>query len=848
MKPFHTIAIPHRDILEGRLTMDVFAADLWEVYRGGAPDEYKDPEIFFHKTYLTDGLKGILSLVEKRLSGNGGDPVLQIQTPFGGGKTHTLISIYHKARQWGAKNVVFVGTTVGVDITPWGMIEQQLTGAINRFKDMSSPGRDRLKELLMKNQPLVILMDEILEYVTKAATVTVGSSTLAEQCLPFMQELTEAVSTLDRTVLLFTLPSSIIEHYDASSEKHFLKLQHITTRDEKISTPVRDDEISQVIRRRLFSSIKDNEVKKVVNEFMDYAERENILPPAIEPSGYRNRFIESYPFMPETIEVLYHRWGSFPSFQRTRGVLRLLSLVVHSLLGSDKPYISLADFDLGNHDIRSELLRHLGPEFNSIIDSDITGSDAGAKKVDEALGGAYKGFRLGTRAATAVFMYSFSGGTEKGATVGEVKRSATTLSNPSSVVAEAAEQLKSKLFYLQQSEDKLFFSNQPNLNRIILTRMENIKEQDVNKLEQSLLRENIKGDKFKVFIWEENTGNIPDTPELKLVLLRKEDMKIMKDIIANKGSSPRVYRNTIFFLFPLDTERPAFSTAIKRHIAYGSINSDKTLNLTDEQKKEVKKELKRSEETLNEQIRRLYRKVALPSREGLKELDLGIPTYGDIKKLDHEIYEKLRGEEIIEKIAPLVIKEKYLSNRDYVLTEQIYQSSLKTPGEARPIDKSVFEDGISEGVRVGLFGLGELKDDRPLCHYYKEGPTISLTGNEILIKETICEEQKRRFTQDEYINKEPHSEKSDVVQEETEKHDFTTARMFDNLRPSIKLRFTIPRGKVANIMGVMNFLQSRFNTLEVELHAKDGSISEQDYEDKIKETFRQLGIEVEENS
>ena len=111
MIPFHTIAVPHRDILEGRLTLNVFAADLWEVFEGRAPDEYKDPTQFFQKTYQTDGLKHLLSIVEGRLNGRGGDPVIQIQTPFGGGKTHTLIAMYHKASEWNAQTVVLVGDT-----------------------------------------------------------------------------------------------------------------------------------------------------------------------------------------------------------------------------------------------------------------------------------------------------------------------------------------------------------------------------------------------------------------------------------------------------------------------------------------------------------------------------------------------------------------------------------------------------------------------------------------------------------------------------------------------------------------------------------------------------------------
>ena len=109
MKAFHTVAIPHKDILDGRLTMDVFAADLWEVSQNRGVDEYRDSETFFRKTYLTEGLEDLLGIVEKRLGGEGGDPVIQIQTPFGGGKTHALIALYHKTGKWGAKRVVIVG-------------------------------------------------------------------------------------------------------------------------------------------------------------------------------------------------------------------------------------------------------------------------------------------------------------------------------------------------------------------------------------------------------------------------------------------------------------------------------------------------------------------------------------------------------------------------------------------------------------------------------------------------------------------------------------------------------------------------------------------------------------------
>src|SRR5947209_5849816 len=140
MKPFHTIAIPHRDILDGKLTMEVFAADLWETHTGRAPLEYKDANNFFKKTYLTQGLKNLLAIVEKRLKGAGGDPVVQIQTPFGGGKTHALIAMFHKAKEWNAQTVVIVGTAMSPQETLWGTIERQLTGDNSQLSGTVSPG------------------------------------------------------------------------------------------------------------------------------------------------------------------------------------------------------------------------------------------------------------------------------------------------------------------------------------------------------------------------------------------------------------------------------------------------------------------------------------------------------------------------------------------------------------------------------------------------------------------------------------------------------------------------------------------------------------------------------------
>jgi predicted AAA+ superfamily ATPase len=841
MKAFHTVAIPDKDILEGRLTMDVFAADLWETYLGRAPEEYRDSQTFFKKTYPTEGLKNLLAVVQKRLQGTGGDPVIQIQTPFGGGKTHALIAMYHRAKEWKANTAVVVGTVLSGEDTVWGAIEKQLTGSINLLSGNVSPGRDKIRQVLEKSKPTLILMDEILQYEVKASGVKVQESTLASQTIAFMQELTEVAGTLDKVCVVITLPSSLMEHFDEKGERLFQELQKRAGRVEKIYTPVGENEIAKVIRQRLFSSVDQTGARKIVSEFMDYAEKEGILPAGREASGYRTDFLESYPFSPEVVEVLYERWGSLPTFQRTRGVLRLLSLVIYSLKESSRPYITLSDFDIAESEIRRELIKHIGNEFDGVISSDITSKGSGSKLVDKALGKSYQGLTLGSRAATSIFLYSFSGGIERGAHLGDIKRSATTTENPSAVVAEAVEQLKNKLFFLQSQNDKYYFSNQPNLNRILLTKMENIKDSILIDSERQLLKEEISSSKLKVFVWPQKPKDVPDNPEIKLVMMSSKNEEAMDEILSTKGETPRVYKNTIFFLSGSDAERSRFAEQEKRKIAFEQIEADKTLALSEDQRKEVRKSVGREEDNLRDALRRLYRLVYIPSKDGLRELDIGIPTYGEKKSIDEEVYEKLRAEnEILEKVSPLLIKEKYLRDKDYVKTSQIYDSMLRTPGERRTIGNEALEQSFRQGSSQGLFGLGELEEgDKPVCRFFKEDPgVISFGENEVLIKDAIC-----------------------VTQRETQLSTFTTPGATitgpipptpppivgrPDVRNKVELKFKVPIGRVSQIMGLMNYLQSKFKNLEIDIRAEEGSISEDDYSNKIREALRQLGINLEE--
>ena len=835
MKPFSAIAIPHRDILEGRLTMDVFAANLWEVYKDRAHEDYRDTSIFFRKTYITEGLKNLLDIAEKRLRGEGGDPIIQLQTPFGGGKTHSLIALYHKAREWDANVIVIDGSALDPKESPlWEEMELQLTGKVENIKGKTSPGGEKLRELLAPHQPLLILMDETLEYAIAASGIKVEDSTCASQVLTFMRRLTDTVRTLDRTIMIHTYPSR--SHYGEDDQKLLNQLQERSGRVEKVYTPVHDEEIYSVIRRRLFSTVNEEEAKEVVEKFMDYVEREKMLPEGVEKSSYRERYIKSYPFQPDVIDVLYRKWGSYPEFERTRGVLRLLSLVVYAMRESKNPFITLADFELSNDKIKGELLRYIGPEYNGVIAQDITANDAGAKRVDKSLGDAYTSFGFGTKTATAIFMHSFSGGPERGGTINEIKLSSADISVPSSIIVEAVSKLKENLFFIQ-TNGKFLFTNQPNLNRVLLNKMENVGDEELKTAEKELLTNNLKKEHFEVFLGAANSKDIPDTKRLKLILQKSQKEEKCKELLDNYSERPRVYRNTLFFFCPMDSERINFESFLKRKLAWQLVEADKNLSLTPEQKREVKEKIKKAENEVKEHLRNLYRIVFLPSKDNFTEIDLGVPTYGAETTIDREIYERLRSEgQILEKLAPLSLREKYLKDRDYVETKNILESFFKTPGEFRIVSDEVLRNCIKEGVRQGLFGLGDVENGKSVCRHFKVESSPELIEGEILIRADLCQIPQKEFKHEE-----------DVIPTKKGIGDGVKKEEFGKKYHTIHLKLGVPTGKLSDIVRVIPFIKNKFNkvNVKVEISAVNGEMSVSDYEDKIKEAIKQAEVEIE---
>jgi hypothetical protein len=623
-------------------------------------------------------------------------------------------------------------------------------------------------------------------------------------------------------------------------------------RVEKVLTPIGDEEVPSVITRRLFEHIDQACAKENIEEFLDYLERENLLPE--DRHTYREKFLRSYPFQPEVIEVLYHRWGSFPSFQRTRGILRLLALVVYSLKDSMRPFIRLSDFDLSNKDIREELLKHIDRTYESVIAEDITDQSARAKKVDLALGDSYRPYRFGTRCATAIFMYSFSAGPDMGAHVSELKLACAEPGVESSIIDTTLMHLEEKLFYLANSRNPYYFSSTPNLNRVLFAKLENIDPIKIKEKERSLLREALGGSQhFDIYLFPSDTKDIPDTDRLKLIVLEnKEDAK---DYIDYCGQKPRVYKNVLFFLCPYEPERVGFQRQLAEGIAWQEIEQDANLTLTEQDKRKVKEKVEDFKKGTKELLRRLYRLVLYAGKERVEEIDLGMPVRG-IERIDKEIYDRLRSESVIyEKLTPDYIVVHFFTTRDHIPTKPLLEVFYKTPGMPRLSSKDVLKNSISEGVEKKLFGLGVLSEDGPVCRYFGTLAEPSFEEGEILIKKEICTEKEEKEKEIEPIPLE--KEKPEVQINQPTGSAFyenpPTTGLVDTEHGShsikeFRLRVKVPTWRLPDVARTLRLIPEKFEEVELRLEvvAHGGKVTKQFLQDKIEEGLKQAGCDIEE--
>lgn len=737
MKSWIEVATPHKDIRYGRLDESIFAADLSDVVAGRGPLEYCDAAIFFRKTYPTQGLLNLLSAVLGRLSGKGtGEAVIQIQTPFGGGKTHSLIALYHLFKHWQelsdleavgkilskagvqvvpqAAVVTFVGTAADAlqGRAPWGEVAYQL-GRYELLQEHDqkrhAPGKDLLHKLLGTN-PTLILMDEIAEYAVKARN-------FRDQVVAFFQELTETVKVLPQAALVVTLPSSV--PYGEEGERALYELQQIFGRVETVYTPVEGEEIFEVIRRRLFEDLGDpEEVRRTTEEFFEMYQRlGDDLPKEVREPTYRDRMRKAYPFHPELVDILFERWSTFPDFQRTRGVLRLLGQMVSELYGKNHqaPLILPAHLNLANPSVRGEFLRHIGNEYNGVIASDIAGSNAKAERIDREMGSEYTRFGVASGLARAIFFGSFSGSEKRGIGIQRLRLAVLQPGLYSAIVGDALRRLEEELWYLHAEGGVYWFSSQPNLNRIIVEKEEAVKPEQITREIQDRLK-SLAGSEMRVTLWPQDSQDVPDTRELKLAILSPdytrrsgETETFTRELLERCGQTFRVYRNTLLLLVADDGELTSAREKVKRYLALCAIRDDKALlrQLSEENRKTLESKLKDAESGINHQLLSAYRHLVKLGEQEKRWLDLGLPTVGGKPSIADRVREYLKSEDmLLDKIAPKRVLEKtFQENEKEKSVEEIHEAFLKYPHLPMLESKEVLLEAVAQGVRDGIFGV-----------------------------------------------------------------------------------------------------------------------------------------------
>lgn len=614
VRPWREIAVPHRDVLEGTFQQSEFAADITAVHSGKAPKEYQDAAAFFDRTFITEGMRLLLTQVAQRLIGKGGEPVIQLQTGFGGGKTHTMLAVYHLVTrkcalselagipaivdQAGmmdvpqARVVVLDGTAHAPGQpwkhgkqtirTLWGEMAWQLGGseafALVKEADATgtSPGKDVLSDLLAQYAPCVVLIDELVAYVRQFSEGQTLSGGSYDSNLSFVQALTEAVKLVPNAIVLASLPESEVEAGSQRGVAALRSLEKTFGRIQALWKPVATEEAFEIVRRRLFEPVRDGKSRDTVcRAFSDaYVAEGSKLPSETQEGRYYDRLVQAYPIHPEVFDRLYEDWTTIDGFQRTRGVLKLMAKVIYRLWKDDNKDLMILPGSVPLHDgnTRNELTYYLPAGWDAVVEKDIDGDRAETTELEnkEPRFGQVNAAR---RVARTLFLGSAPSSVAGKSGIRGLDRARVLLGclqpgQTSATYSDALNRLADRLHYLNSSGDKsqdttrFWFDTRANLRREMEDRKRRFEDgSDVRGKIAEALKKMVGSATFfdGVHIFTPH-GDVPDDSALRLVVLAPEnchsrDLKqpaeqAVLDYVRNNGTKPRYRGNRLVFLAP----------------------------------------------------------------------------------------------------------------------------------------------------------------------------------------------------------------------------------------------------------------------------------------------------------
>ena len=558
-----------------------FAADLWQVHLNEGSDEYRKPAEFYRRTYLTESLTRLLVNGVQRLTGAGGDPVIQLQTNFGGGKTHSMLALYHlfsgvrPAELAGvdsvlaeagvdtlptARRVVLVGNKISpgnpvtkpdgtVVRTLWGELAYQLGGpeAYARIarddENATSPG-DVLRELFVEYGPCLILVDEWVAYARQLHDQSDLPGGSFETMFTFAQALTESAKLAKNCLLVVSLPAS-----DTSGSPHTQvddvevggirgrealdRLRNVDGRLDSSWRPATAEEGFEIVRRRLFEPLPGDQFTNrdvTARAFADlYRSQAAEFPPECRSADYEKRIQAAYPIHPEIFDRLYTDWSTLVKFQRTRGVLRLMAAVIHSLWekGDRNPLVLPSTIPIDDPRVQSELTRYLSDNWIPIIEKDVDGPASLPLKIDNDVPNLGK-LHATRRVARTIYLGSAptSAAAHRGLEDRRVKLGCVMPGEPPAVFGDALRRLASAATYLYQDGPRAWYATQPTVTKLAEDRAEQLKrdpDRVANELEARLRKDLVRiGDFSRVHPLPRSSADVPDDPDARLVVLPPE--------------------------------------------------------------------------------------------------------------------------------------------------------------------------------------------------------------------------------------------------------------------------------------------------------------------------------------
>ena len=684
MDAWYRVVTPRREVREGRsFNPDEFAIALDQVVDGTAPEDYRDPEQFFSRTFFTQALKEHTGTVLRRLSGETEStaPVLSLVTQFGGGKTHTLTSLYHLARAGrAASNLTGVQellTTSGVAVpeevrvatfvgnawdpgdgneTPWIDLARQIAGergvdALGRNAKTSPPGTRALGRVFdAANAPVLILFDEVLNFINR-------HSNMAEHFYAFLQNLTVSVGGTTRVAAVVSLPRSQIEMTDTDREwqERITKVVNRVAQDLMASD---ESEISEVVRRRLFEDLGNPRVhQRVARAYADWCfERSARLPSewtTVDTAtndtrardSLRRRFERCYPFHPATLSVFQRKWSALPQFQKTRGALAMLAQWISSASGEqfrqarNEPLITLGSAPLHVPRFRDTVLSQLGESRLSVaIDADLAGETARARPLDADTKGALRDIHK--RVGAAMLFESSGGMIDRVAHLPELRFALGEPEVETTTIDNAAAALEQTGFFIRKAgADGYRIHHQATLRKAVADLRASLDEETEVKpaIRRLVEQEFNRGTGIQRAYFPEDSNAVTDDPRMTLVVMSpaeewRENSHISDRIgqwTRERGRSPRLHPAALVWCI----RKPGrdLQDKVELWLAWQKVRNEidtGTMGPEFERAElnEVAQQVRSAGEEATEQVWASYRFVTLgdsQAENGLKTIDLG---------------------------------------------------------------------------------------------------------------------------------------------------------------------------------------------------------------------------------